>query len=89
MGTSSAVAMRKAFEEGKLRGLRTHQRNLFAYYLNHKEKFPGQPCFVPRPACHHTSVHLNAIDVLEKRGLVKVERNGEDYQQWQFCDPDM
>ena len=84
---TSSSRMRQAFAQGKLKGLRTHQRNIFSYYLAQKEKYPKEPCYLPRASCHHFAVFMNAIDVLEQRGLVSVIREGDDYRNWILSEP--
>lgn len=84
---AAVSSVQRSVATGKLKGLRTHQRNLFSYYLAHKQKHPDKPCYVPRLSCHHYAVHIRAIDVLEERGLVAVTRNGDDYRNWILSEP--
>lgn len=59
--------------------MRTHHRNLYHYFLKH-----GCGCTVPI----HTQFgvrridHLNAIQALERMGLIEVDRIGTNYLTW-------
>lgn len=59
--------------------MRTHQRNLYHYFRKH-----GRGCAVPI----HTWFgvrridHLNAIQALERMGLIEVDRAGDNYLTW-------
>jgi hypothetical protein len=55
--------------------LTSHQRNIYLYFLNHKEKNPGEPCYVPASPVAHGRLHqyLRALEKLEELHLVIVD----------------
>ena len=59
--------------------LRTHQRNLYYYFLKNEDgnKMPFHRDFGVR-----TDVHVNAINTLEKLGLIQVNRVSNNYLMW-------
>ena len=59
--------------------MRTHQRNLYNYFLRH-----GSGCAVPLHRCFGVRKvdHLNAVQALEKMGLIKVNRITANYLTW-------
>jgi hypothetical protein len=55
--------------------LTSPQRNIYLYFLNHKEKNPGEPCYVPASPVAHGRLHqyLRALEKLEELHLVIVD----------------
>jgi hypothetical protein len=68
--------------------LSIQQRNLYLYYLNHKEKGLSTPCYVPpAPSSRNRlSLYLRAIERLEELHLVTVDRESDDYREWVMRD---
>ena len=73
-----------------MRALSSSQRNLYLYFLNHQEKNPGQPCYVPTSPIAHGRLnqYLRALERLEELRLVTVDRESEDYQEWVMREPE-
>ena len=69
-------------------GLTINQRNLLLYYLNHKKKHGDKPCYVPRfpSQVSRFSDYLRAMERLEERKLLHIERSSEDYLSWTIVD---
>lgn len=69
-------------------GLTINQRNLLLYYLNHKKKHGDKPCHVPRfpSQVSRFSDYLRAMERLEERGLLRIERNSDNYLSWTIVD---
>ena len=59
--------------------MRTHHRNLYHYF---RKRGPG--CTVPIHTWFGVRKvdHLNAIQALERMGLIEVERAGDNYLTW-------
>ena len=59
--------------------MRTHQRNLYHYFRKH-----GRGCTVPIHTWFGVRKvdHLNAIQALERMGLIEVDRAGTIYLTW-------
>lgn len=59
--------------------LRTHQRNLYYYFLNNEDG-----CKVPfhRDFGVRTDVHINALNALENLSLIQVNRSSDKYLMW-------
>ena len=70
-------------------GLTITSRNLLTYYLNHKKKHPHAPCFVPKMPMQKSRLneYFRAIDVLEERGYLRVERSAPNYTGWIMLAP--
>jgi hypothetical protein len=70
--------------------LTSPQRNIYLYFLNHKEKNPGEPCYVPASPVAHGRLHqhLRALEKLEELHLVIVDRDAEDYREWVMREPE-
>jgi hypothetical protein len=64
--------------------LTINQRNLYAYFLNHRKKHGKTPCFVPRLPAQSSRLeqYLNALIKLEQYGLIHVERCSDNYTGW-------
>jgi hypothetical protein len=62
--------------------MRTHQRNLYNYFLRH-----GNGCTVPLHTWFGVRKvdHLNAVQALEKKGLIEVDRVTSNYLTWTIC----
>jgi hypothetical protein len=64
--------------------LRTTQRNIYRQLLVHQRKYGDKPC----PIQIHTSYgakardYLNALNALERKQLVVIDRIGKHYTQW-------
>jgi len=69
--------------------LTINQRNLYAYFLNHKKKHGNTPCFVPRLPAQNSRLeqYLQALIKLEQYGLILVERNSVNYTGWIMREP--
>lgn len=68
----------------KQEALPINQRNLYTYVLYHKRKHRHAPCFVPRMPMQNFRLpeYLRAIEALEERGLIKVDRSASVYTGW-------
>ena len=69
--------------------LTINQRNLYAYFLNHKKKHGNSPCFVPRLPSQSSRLdqYLQALIKLEQYGLIRVDRSSADYTGWIMTEP--
>lgn len=69
--------------------LTTNQRNLYLYYLNHKKKNKHAVCFVPKMPMQSTRMqnYLRAIEALEEKNLISVDRSADNYTGWIIRDP--
>jgi hypothetical protein len=70
--------------------LSINQRNLYAYYLNHKKKKYGNtPCFVPKLPSQNSRLeqYLQALVRLEEYGLIRVDRSSANYTAWIMLAP--
>jgi hypothetical protein len=65
-------------------GLSINQRNLFSYFLAHKKRHKHAPCFVPKLplAGSNLPLYLNALEALEAKGLITVDRSTQHYTGW-------
>ena len=65
------------------------QRNLYAYFLNHRKKHGKTPCFLPRVPSQNSRLeqYLNALIKLEQYGLIRVERCSDNYTGWIMTEP--
>jgi hypothetical protein len=64
--------------------LTINQRNLYAYFLNHRKKYGNTPCFVPRVPSQNSRLeqYLQALTKLEEYGLIRVDRSSANYTGW-------
>lgn len=71
-------------------GLTTTQRNIYQYYLHHKQKYKGKACLVPELMMFQSrsNTFLRALEVLEEKQLISVERNTVHYGGWIIKDPE-
>jgi hypothetical protein len=69
--------------------LTTNQRNLYAYFLNHKKKHGNTPCFVPRCSTQISRLdqYLQALVKLEQYDLIRVDRSNVNYTAWIMLEP--
>jgi hypothetical protein len=69
--------------------LSTTERNLYFYFKNHMEKKSHVPCFVPRCTLKNNRMndYLDALDRLEKKQLVVVDRSSDNYTRWIMTSP--
>ena len=69
--------------------LTINQRNLYAYFLNHRKKYGNTPCFVPRVPSQHSRLdqYLQALIKLEQYGLIRVDRSSANYTGWIMREP--
>lgn len=67
-------------------GLRINQRNLYRYFLNHRQRYGDR---VPRCPSQASRVpqYLKAIERLEALGLIRVLRHTPNYTGWIIIDP--
>jgi hypothetical protein len=58
-----------------MRALTITQRNLYLHFLNHQEKNPNEPCYVPPNPAQNSrlSQYMNAIQRLEEMNLIVVD----------------
>ena len=65
------------------------ERNLYFYFKNHMEKKSHAPCFVPRCTLKNNRMndYLDAIDRLEKKQLIVVDRSSDNYTEWIMTSP--
>ena len=71
-------------------GLTTVQRNIYQYYLHYKQKYKGKACYVPELMTFQSrsNTFLRALEVLEEKQLISVERNTVHYGGWIIKDPE-
>jgi hypothetical protein len=75
-------------EQIKLPTLTINQRNIYMYFLNHRKKYKTAPCFVPKcPTQNGIQIYLNALIKLEQYGLMRVDRNSDNYTGWIMLEP--
>jgi len=69
--------------------LTINQRNLYAYFLNHRKKYGNTPCFVPRVPSQNSRLeqYLQALTKLEEYGLIRVDRSSANYTGWIMREP--
>lgn len=65
------------------------ERNIYFYFKNHMEKKSHAPCFVPRCTLKNNRMHdyLGALDRLESKQLIKVDRSSDNYTEWIITSP--
>lgn len=69
--------------------LSINQRNLYFYFLNHRKKYKHAPCFVPKLSLqgNRTRDHLRALEALEEKKLVVIDRTAPNYTAWIMKEP--
>lgn len=89
-GDQLALAQR-IFDEPKpqLTGLTHLQRSIYLHFLNHKAKRTGQPCLLPKYAGRADKIRnfFTALEKLEERGLIVVDRRPANYKSWTISGP--
>jgi len=65
-------------------GLSINQRNLYSYFLVHQKRNKNAPCFIPKSCLvgNRLDAYLNALEALEKKGLIRVDRSAPNYTGW-------
>ena len=65
-------------------GLSINQRNLYCHFLAHQKRNKNAPCFVPKNFLvgNRLELYLNALEALEKKGLIRVDRSAPNYTGW-------
>lgn len=74
------------------KGLTINQRNLYLHFLHHQRRHQGRvPCLVPPSPLQNSPErldnYLTALQRLEEKGLVRVERCGMNYTRWVMLPP--
>jgi len=71
------------------KGLTANQRLLYLYFLNHRKKHGKAPCFVPRipQQTSRQPDYITAIQRLEEKGFIRVDRRTRHYTGWIMLDP--
>ena len=71
-------------------GLTTTQRNIYLYYLHYKQKYKDKHCYVPELMMFQSrsNTFLKALEALEEKQLISVERNTVHYGGWIIKDPE-
>lgn len=90
-GNQQALVQR-IFDRHKVapvRGLSLWQRYIYQHFLYHQSKRTGQPCLLPVYTGGADKVwqFLTALDKLEERGLIVVDRRSADYRRWTISGP--
>jgi hypothetical protein len=75
--------------QNQIPALSINQRNLYAYYLNHKKKYGNTLCFVPKLPAQSSRLeqYLQALVRLEEYGLIRVDRSSDNYTAWIMLAP--
>jgi hypothetical protein len=76
-------------DTAQLTGLTHLQRSIYLHFLNHKSKRTGQPCLLPQYAGRADRIKLffTALERLEERGLIVVDRRPANYKSWTISGP--
>ena len=69
--------------------LTINQRNIYAYFLNHRKKYGNTACFVPKVPSQNSRLeqYLQALTKLEEYGLIRVDRSSANYTGWIMTEP--
>lgn len=69
--------------------LTVNQRNIYMYYLNFREKHGDQPCYVPPMPMQSSRIkeYFRALEALEEKKLLSVDRSNVPYTKWILNDP--
>ena len=72
-----------------LTGLTVQQRYIYQYFLHHKGEGTGRPIPVPTYAGRADKIHkfFTALNRLEERGLIVVDRRASNYKEWTISGP--
>ena len=68
----------------KLPSLRTNQRNVLRLVAQHEQRNPGEPCYLGRMTASRVNVFLKAVNSLEEKELIEIERTGSNFQAWKI-----
>ena len=84
--------LQKAFDRHNtqsLTGLTYLQRLIYRHFLAHLAKKTGEPCLLPTYTGKASSIHefFAALDRLEERELLTVDRSPENYKSWTISGP--
>jgi len=84
--------IQRVFNEPKgnaLTGLTTNQRAIYLHFLRHKAKRTGRPCLLPPYTGRADRIHeyFTALQRLEERGLVTIDRRPANYKSWTISGP--
>lgn len=66
----------------KLPSLRTNQRNIVRSIAQHEHRYPGTTCYLGKFTSSRQNVFLKAVQSLEERKIIAVERTGPMYEHW-------
>lgn len=58
------------------------ERNLLLYLSGRERSQPGEPCLIPRRINASRAEYTRAINYLEAKGFIAVERPNEHYRTW-------
>lgn len=64
--------------------LRTNQRNIVRLIAQHMQRYPGATCYLGHFTSSRQNVYLKALESLEEKGLISVERTGPMYKHWKL-----
>jgi len=67
-----------------LPSLRTNQRNVLRLVAQHEQRNPDQPCYLGRMTASRVNVFLKAVNSLEEKELIEIERTGSNFQAWKI-----
>ena len=67
-----------------LPSLRTNQRNILRLVAQHEQRNPGEPCDLGRMTASRVNVFLKAVNSLEEKELIEIERTGSNFQAWKI-----
>lgn len=67
-----------------LTSLRTNQRNLLRLVAQHEQRYPGEPCYLGKVTASRRNVFIKAVNSLEERQLIEIERTGSNFQAWKI-----
>lgn len=65
-----------------LPNLRTNQRNVLRLVAQHEQRNPGQPCYLGKVTASRANVFIKAVNSLEEKQLIEIERTGSNFQAW-------
>jgi hypothetical protein len=65
-----------------LPNLRTNQRNIVRLIAQHEVRYPGTTCYLGHYTCSRQNVFLKAVNSLEAKGIIHVDRTNPQFQSW-------